>query len=166
MSGPEPTIPHPNAASVKSLAGQAHVAVDEAILRLQDAGFDVKHPKSKLEGAALRQAREVLGLRAWGDKPPPARRLGEQELVVQCLRPLREKGKVGLTHTTPIEHVYGHGIPDHQKDEARALVDRFVLDGMLLEKQSQGRRHVWLSKEGLALLWQAEHAEGHEDAKA
>lgn len=162
MSDPVPSAPH--SATVKSLAGQAHMPVDDAILRLQDAGFDVRHPKSKLEGAALRHAREVLGLRAWGDKPPPARRLGELELVVQCLRPLREKGKVGRTHTTPIEHVHGHGIPDHQKDEARALVERFVLDGVLLEKQSQGRRHVWLSKEGLALLRQAEQAEERLDA--
>lgn len=146
----------PNRASVRSLAGQAKLTVDEAILLLQDAGFAVKHPSSKLEGQALRNAREALGMRAWGDKPEPARRLSEAELIVQCLRPLREKGKVGRTHTSPIEHVYGHGIPDHQKNEARDLVERLVAQGYLLEKPSQGRRHVWVSREGLARLEKAE----------
>ena len=146
----------PHKATVRSIAGQAHVPLDEAIVRLQDAGFAVKHPSSKLEGQALRDARELLGLRAWGDKPPPARRLTQSELIVQCLRPLREKGKVGKTHTSPIEHVYGHGIPDHQKDEARELVDELVTAGFLLEKPSQGRRHVWLSQAGLARLAAAE----------
>lgn len=145
-------------ATVRSLAGQARVPIDEALLRLQDAGFAVRHPTNKLTGQELRRAREVLGLRAWGDKPPPARRLTETELVVQCLRPLREKGKVGRTHTTPIEHVWGHGVPDHQKDEARRLVDRWVTEGVLEEKPSQGRRHVWLTLVGLARLAAAEAA--------
>lgn len=151
-------------ATVRSLAGQAHVPVDEAVLRLQEAGLDVRHPNTKLEGADVRKAREILGMRAWGEKPPPARRLTGTQLLVQCLRPLREKGKVGRTHTTPIEHVYGHGVPDHQKDEARAQVERFVANGTLCEKQSQGRRHVWLSREGLALLAGAEKTESGEDA--
>jgi len=106
----------PSKVTVRSLAGQAHVPVDAALVRLQEAGLDVHHPNTKLEGAEVRKAREVLGMRAWGEKPPPARRLNETQLLVQCLRPLREKGKVGRTHTTPIEHVYGHGVPDHQKD--------------------------------------------------
>jgi hypothetical protein len=160
---PETAVPVPHKASVRSLAGQAHVPVDEAVLRLQEAGLDVHHPSAKLEGAEVRKARELLGMRAWGDKGPPARRLTETQLVVQCLRPLREKGKVGRTHTTPIEHVYGHGVPDHQKDEAREQVERFVMDGTLCEKQSQGRRHVWLSREGLALLAGAEKTEAEGD---
>ena len=153
----------PNRASVRSLAGQAKLPVVDAILLLQDAGFAVKHPSNKLEGEALRDAREALGLRAWGDKPEPARRLSEAELIVQCLRPLREKCKVGRTHTSPIESVYGHGIPDHQKNEARDLVDRLVAQGHLLEKPSQGRRHVWLSREGQARLALAELDEAREE---
>ncbi len=153
----------PKRATVRSLAGQAQVPVAEALLRLQEAGIEVRHPNAKMEGADVRKAREILGMRAWGEKLPPARRLTETQLLLQCLRPLREKGKVGRTHTTPIEHVYGHGVPDHQKDEARSLVERFVADGTLCEKQSQGRRHVWLSREGLALLAGAEKTEVGED---
>lgn len=160
---PDHAVPVPHKTTVRSLAGQAHVPVDEAVLRLQQAGLEVRHPNARLEGAEVRKAREVLGMRAWGEKEPPARRLTKTQLVVQCLRPLREKGKVGRTHTTPIEHVYGHGVPDHQKDEAREQVERFVLDGTLCEKQSQGRRHVWLSREGLVLLARAEQAEAEGD---
>jgi len=38
-------------------------------------------------------------------------------------------------------------------------VERLIAEGKLLEKPSQGRRHVWLSLEGLALLDAAEAAE-------
>ncbi|MFZ4580989.1 MAG: hypothetical protein ACOYOB_21605 [Myxococcota bacterium] len=158
----KPAAPSPSAplkATVRSLAGLAKVPVDEALLLLQVAGFEVKHATSKLEGQALRNAREALGLRAWGDKEPPARRLPTRELLLKCLRPLREKGKAGRNHTTPIEHVWGHGIPDHQKDEARELVEALITSGHLLEKPSQGRRHVYLSLQGLALLDQAERDE-------
>lgn len=151
----------PNKATVRSLAAQAHVTVDEAMIRLQLAGFTVKHPTTKLEGQQLRAAREALGLRAWGDKPPPARRLGPAELTVQLLRPLREKGKVGRTHTTPIEHVWGHGVPDHQKNDARERVEELLRQGALEEKVSQGRRHVWLTNQGLALLAEAEQETDH-----
>lgn len=160
---PAPALPHK--ATVRSLAALAHVPVDDAMRRLREAGVAVRHSTEKLEGAELRNAREILGMRAWGDKPPPARRLTEQQLIVQCLRPLREKGKVGRMHTTPIEHVWGHGVPDHQKDEARALVERFVADDILEEKQSQGRRHVWLTREGLALLVAAEHGAGTSESE-
>lgn len=152
----EPPAPHK--ATVRSVAAQAHVPVDEALQRLRAAGLIARHATEKLEGAELRKAREVLGMRGWGDRPAPARRLSEAELIVQCLRPLREKGKVGRTHTTPIEHVWGHGIPDHQKDQARALVEHMVTTALLEEKQSQGRRHVWLTREGLVMLATVEGA--------
>jgi hypothetical protein len=82
--------------------------------------------------------------------------LDEDELLVRLLRPLRQKGKVGREHTTPIEHLYGHGVPDHQKARAKELAEALLTRGCLAEEVSQGRRHVWLTTEGLARLAQAE----------
>lgn len=146
----------PNVDTVRALAAQAKMTVDEALLRLLDAGFEVKHPSNKLAGQQLRAAREALGLRAWGDKPPPAERLHDDALVVRMLRPLREKGKLARNHHTEIGNVWGHGVPPHQKDRAQALTEVFLREGLLAEKPNVGQRHVWLTQAGLALLAEAE----------
>jgi hypothetical protein len=146
----------PHADTVRALAAQAKVTVDEAILRLMDAGFAVQHPTNKLTGQELRAAREALGLRAWGEKPPPAERLRDDELVVRMLRPLREKGKLARNHHTEIANVWGHGVPPHQKDRAQQLTEEFLREGLLGEKRNVGQRHVWLTLSGLALLAETE----------
>ena len=79
-------------------------------------------------------------------------------MVVRLLRPLRKKGKVGRNRTTPIEHLHGHGVPDHQKDAAKELAEALLKEACLAEKASQGRRHVWLTAAGLTRLQQAEAA--------
>jgi hypothetical protein len=71
---------------------------------------------------------------------------------------LREKGKVGRDHTTSVEHVWGHGLPDHQKAEAKRLVEALLAEGCLDEKVSQGRRHLWLTVAGLERLSRAEES--------
>jgi hypothetical protein len=75
---------------------------------------------------------------------------------VRCLRPLREKEKVGRNHTTPHENVWGHGVPDHQKGEARHLKEELLASGALAKKVSQRREHLWLTQEGLVLLAKTE----------
>lgn len=82
----------------------------------------------------------------------PDRRLTRDELTVRLLGPLLAKGKVGRNHTTPVENVSGKGVPDHQKDDARNLVEEFLADGTLDQKVSQGRQHVWLTIKGRAVL--------------
>ena len=69
---------------------------------------------------------------------------------------MREKGEVSHTHATAVEHIYGHGIPDHQKARAKEPVEMLLAEGGLAEKVSQGRRHVWLTTTGLAHLARAE----------
>ena len=149
----------PRRATIRALAAEASLSSRDALQRLKEEGFEVGHPRQKLEGAELRRAREALGLRG-RPKPPsePSRRLSEDELLVQLLRPLRAKGKAGKNHTTPVKNVYGRGVPDHQKDEARALVERLIGSGELAVKVSQGRRHVWLTTDGRARLEAAEAA--------
>ena len=138
--------------TVRSLAAEAGLPTDAAVSKL--AALGIRHGSQKLEGRALREARVALGLpvRRGAAAEEPARHLSRDELIVRLLNPLLAKGKVGPTHTTPIEHVYGKGVPDHQKNEARALVEEFLADGTLGEKVSQGRRHVWLKNRGRAVL--------------
>lgn len=145
-----------NVDTVRALAAQAKLSVDEAMVRLMATRFAVKHPSNKLAGQQLRAAREALGLRAWGEKPPPAERLADDELVVRMLRPLREKGKLARNYHTEIANVWGHGVPPHQKDRAQELTEEFLREGLLDEKRSVGQRHVWLTQAGLALLSEAE----------
>jgi hypothetical protein len=64
-------------------------------------------------------------------------------MIVRLLRPLRQKGKLGREHTTPLEHVFGHGMPDHLKAEAKARAQQLLVEQCLAEKMSQGRRHVY-----------------------
>ncbi len=84
------------------------------------------------------------------------------ELIIQLLRPLRRKGKFGRNHTTPFENVYVHGVPPHERGHARDLALELVHDGCLAEKPSGGRRHVWLTRKGLAELARAEAALLHD----
>ncbi len=145
--------------SIRSLAAEAGIPVEECLVRLRGAGLKVGVGGQKLDGQALAGARAALGLR---DRPAtqPAstarRDLEGDELLVRLLRPLREKGKVGRDHTTSVEHVWGHGLPDHQKAEAKRLVEALLADGCLDEKVSQGRRHLWLTVAGLERLSRAE----------
>lgn len=150
-------MPPPTRMTVRQIATEAGMSARDALAALQDAGFALGTTTQKVEGAELKRARTQLGLLA-RRRPPtePARRLAEEELLVQILRPLRAKGKVGRNHTTPIENTWGHGVPAHQKDEARDRVEALIRDGYLEEKVSQGRRHVWATQAGLALLAEAE----------
>lgn len=149
----------PTRMTIRQLAAEAGMSARDAVLALREAGLAVGNASQQFEGAELKSVRVQLGLFA-RRRPAtePARRLSREELLVQLLRPLRAKGKVGRNHTTPIENTWGHGVPAHQKDEARDLVEELIRDGCLLEKVSQGRRHVWLTNAGLALLAEAEGA--------
>jgi len=142
----------PNRAKVRSLAAEAKVPVEDALIALQLADFDVRHGNDTLVGSEIRRAREALGMRAWGSEPPPIERLGRDALLVRMLRPMAAMGKFGPEHHTHVVHLYAKGIPDDQKGEARALVDELLRDGSLGEKQNVGQRHVWLTNKGRAVL--------------
>ena len=150
--------------SLRSLAAEVGITVDECVEQLRPIGFKVVAGKQRLDSHDLAAARTALGLtrhRSAASAPAPTeagRKLDGETMVVRLLRPLREKGKVGREHTTPIEHVYGHGIPDHLKADAKRTVEELLADGCLAEKVSQGRRHVWLRAEGQARLRRAEAA--------
>ncbi|HEY0136164.1 MAG TPA: hypothetical protein VGB85_18895 [Nannocystis sp.] len=145
--------------SIRSLAAEAGVPVEECLDRLRAAGIKAGVGAQKLDGQALASAQAALGVRARLAEPTPTagrRDLEGDELLVRLLRPLREKGKVGRDHTTSVEHVWGHGLPDHQKAEAKRLVEALLTEGCLDEKVSQGRRQLWLTNSGLERLSRAE----------
>src|SRR4051794_21243788 len=147
--------------SLRSLAAEVGITVGECVEQLRPIGFEVVAGKQRLDGHDLPAARTALGLpqhRSAAAAVSASRKLDGETMVVRLLRPLREKGKVGREHTTPIEHVYGHGIPDHLKADAKRAVEELLVDGCLAEKVSQGRRHVWLTAEGQARLRRAEAA--------
>ncbi len=150
MASDLPNQPHKK--TVRQLAAEAAVPVREALQRLVTAGFAVGHAQDRLEGSTLRRARETLGQRAWGPKSEGAEHLDAETLALRMLRPLREKGKTGRNHHTHETNVWGKGIPDHQKGEAQAMVARWLAEGVLDHKASNGQRHVWLTLQGLALL--------------
>jgi hypothetical protein len=156
--------------SLRSLAAEAGVPVHECAHRLRGIGLKAAVGAQRLEGHDLVTARRALGLARHRPAPSPigaAGRvvlLGEDEMVVRLLRPLREKGKVGRKRTTPIEHLHGRGVPDHQKDAAKELAEALLKEGCLAEKVSQGRRHVWLTADGQARLRQAERASADDSA--
>ena len=153
--------------SVRSLAAEAGITVDECARRLSGNGLGQVVGARRLDGQALAGARATLGLgrpgaASSGAMPvaaPAARALDETGMVIRLLRPLREKGKTGRNHTTSLEHLYGHGIPDHQKDAAKRMVEALLGEGCLDEKVSQGRRHLWLTTAGQARLSRAEEAD-------
>ena len=157
--------------SLRSLAAEAGVTVPECAHRLRRVGLKATVGAQRLEGHDLVTARRALGLarhRPAGPPTDPASGrvvlLGEEEMVVRLLRPLRENGKVSRNRTTPIEHLHGHGVPDHQKDAAKKLAEALLQEGCLAEKVSQGRRHVWLTAAGQARLRQAEGASAEDGA--
>jgi hypothetical protein len=145
--------------SVRGLAVEAGLNVRECLHTLHQAGMRKVVGGQRLDGHELSRARQALGLplqhKATSDSIC-RQLLDEEELLVRLLRPLRRKGKLGREHTTPIEHLWGHGIPDHQKAQAKELVEVLLAEGCLAEKVSQGRRPAWLTTTGLAHLAQAE----------
>lgn len=137
--------------TLRHLASEAGLTLGEARERLRRADQDVPHVRQPLEGKILRRIRAILGLSARS----PGVRTGDEsftaeELDRRILCPLLRKGKVGRTHTTPIENLYGRGVPDDQKSRAKARVEELLRSGLLAEKVSQGRRHFYLTKEGRA----------------
>lgn len=153
---PEPS--GPKRTKLRALAAEAKMPMEEALLRLLEAGMTYKHGNDILVGAEIRRAREALGMRAWGEKPPQAERLGADELLLRILRPMAAMGKHGPEHHTEITNLWGKGIPDDQKGEARARVEQLLQDGHLGEKRNVGQRHVWLTNAGRRLLSQTEAA--------
>jgi hypothetical protein len=150
--------------TIRSLAAEAGLSVDECLTRLRGAGVGVGVGRQRLDGEDLAAALRALAPARAGGRPPAEaaraarRELDAEEMVVRLLRPLREKGKVGSEHTTPIENLWAHGFPDHRKADARDLTEALLHDGALAEKESQGRRHVWLTNVGRARLGRAEEA--------
>lgn len=155
-----PETPAPATETVKQLAGQAKLPWQDALIQLQEAGFAVTFRDSKLVGAELRRAREVLGLRAWGEKPPPAPLLSEEELVVRILKPMHNMGKHGPEHHTEFTNLWGKGIPVNQQGQARQLAEAMRKSGELGSKLSTGAWHVWLTNAGRARLQKALEATG------
>jgi len=147
--------------SLRSLAAEVGITVHDCVRQLRPVGLEVVAGKQRPDGHDLAAARAALGLtrpRSAAPEVGAVRRLDGGAMIVRLLRPLREKGKAGREHTTAIEHLYGHGIPDHLKADAKREVEGLLADGCLAEKVSQGRRHVWLTAEGQARLHRAETA--------
>jgi len=89
--------------------------------------------------------------------------LTNDEITIKLLQRLYKNGKTGRNHTTPLENLYGHGIPDHQKQIAKDLIDNLLSCGMLSEKQSQGRRHIWITQHGLNHLRKSSLENNHQN---
>jgi hypothetical protein len=139
--------------TLRSLAAEAGLKSRDAVEHLRAAGIECGN-RTRFRSRDLAFARKALGL----GRDDAGKRLSEDELIVQLLAPLRRKGKVSRARTTEFTNVWGHGVPPHQKDEARNLAERMLVDGLLEEKQSVGRRHVWITQPGLARLEAAEKA--------
>ena len=141
--------------TLRSLAAEAGVSTREALERLKAAEIQASN-HSTFRGRELAQARKALGL----ERRDAGRLLAEDELVLRMLGPLRRKGKVSRARTTDFTNVWHHGVPPHQRDEARELAERMLREGLLDEKPSVGRHHVWVTDAGLARLAAAEQALG------
>ena len=145
--------------TIRSLAAEAKLSGHACLERLRTAGLHVATGGHRLHGEALSRARAALGLsgrRTDATPAPNGPAIDESEMIIRLLRPLRQKGKLGREHTTSLEHVWGHGLPDHLKAEAKARAEQLLAEGCLAEKVSQGRRHVWLTEQGLRRLTAAE----------
>jgi hypothetical protein len=152
-----PKKPAPKPHSIRALAKELDGVPGERVRRLRTAG--IEHRKADtLTPEQLHKAREALGLPGRANRAEAGRSLTRDELIVRCLRPLLVKKKVGRNHTTPAENIWGHGVPDHQKGEARALAEELLASGLLEEKPSQGRQHFYLTTRGAALLAATEAA--------
>jgi hypothetical protein len=87
------------------------------------------------------RAREAPRL-AIGDDPCPRRRHARR-----VLRRLLQKGKIG-GHHTEIGH-FTRGLPDHEKSDAKEVVEALLRSGILVEKPSVGQRHISLNRGSL-----------------
>ena len=65
----------------------------------------------------------------------------------RVLRRLLLKGKIG-GHHTEIGH-FTRGLPDHEKRDAKEVVEALLRSGILVEKPSVGQRHISLNREAL-----------------
>jgi hypothetical protein len=65
----------------------------------------------------------------------------------RVLRRLLQKGKIG-GHHTEIGH-FTRGLPDHEKRDAKEVVEALLRSGILVEKPSVGQRHISLNRESL-----------------
>lgn len=65
----------------------------------------------------------------------------------RVLRRLLQKGKIG-GHHTEIGH-FTRGLPDHEKRDAKEVVEALLRSGILVEKPSVGQRHISLNREAL-----------------
>ena len=74
---------------------------------------------------------------------------GIQECRVNDHAALRllQKGKIG-GHHTEIGH-FTRGLPDHEKSDAKEVVEALLRAGILVEKPSVGQRHISLNREAL-----------------
>lgn len=87
-------------------------------------------------------AEEELPSLAIDDDACPRRRHARR-----VLRRLLQKGKIG-GHHTEISH-FTRGLPDHEKSEAKEVVEALLRAGLLVEKPSVGQRHISLNRESL-----------------
>lgn len=65
----------------------------------------------------------------------------------RVLRRLLQKGKIG-GHHTEIGH-FTRGLPDHDKSDAKEVVEALLRAGLLVEKPSVGQRHISLNRGSL-----------------
>lgn len=65
----------------------------------------------------------------------------------RVMRRLLQKGKIG-GHHTEIGH-FTRGLPDHEKSDAKEVVEALLRAGLLVEKPSVGQRHISLNRESL-----------------
>ncbi|MAF27287.1 MAG: hypothetical protein QF819_02295 [Gemmatimonadota bacterium] len=143
----------PKDRTVRALAADAGVPAREAVRILRKGGFKVSHPSARVSGVDLKRAREALGLRGRARQAgADARVLTREELTDRILKGLWVKKKVAKNRTTAIENSWGRSVPSHQKGQAQQLVEEFLTAGLMGEKMSQGRRHVWITGEGVAFL--------------
>lgn len=71
-----------------------------------------------------------------------------RRLVLQILRKLLKKGKIGASHSH-VDSVY-RGVADHEKGLAKEAVDLLHREGYLMARTSGGEAHVSLSPERVA----------------
>jgi hypothetical protein len=127
--------------TIRSLAVEAKLSVRACRERLRESGLQVAVGGQWLQGEELAHARAAPGLpkRRRREQAAPSRPpIGESEMIVRMLRPLRQKGKLGRLHTTPIEHVCGHGVPDHLKAEAKAQAEQLLDKGVPVAEGEPG----------------------------
>ena len=80
--------------TIRSLAVEAKLSVRACRERLRDSGLQVAVGGQWLQGKELSRARAALGLPKRRTREQAASRppIGESEMIVRLLRPLRQKG--------------------------------------------------------------------------